>query len=488
MLVDALHAGRTNGQHKQGTDIEGLSLRVECLDSPQCDFPCLRGLSVKLRCFEELCGSPQVSRSVSSFAGAEITQVHDCKGLNRRQVQVIMRQHFSTGLVHEVLAQRDRIFYIFINVAGFEQMAGHCAYGVDEGGGAVSFVVGSKAFFEVEFTEQHVHWMNPGEVQVEQVAQKGPAGAHLSPIVAKRIRLFAAAAAVFSMVVVFEGVHNMEQTAFLWWDHVQTTWNGLLLAKPPRDRFARLATAQFSNYFAVMSISPNLVEHDLLPFMGVLKALVLLLEVGGSAGELLVDTLETIVVFAEIGDLLQKEFLVGFGVRLVMTIELASLTPSTGFEVRSITPITLENDGFRYVSDLCPNWGTPFDGRDAEGPQDRMENYTFCRAFLHSEQAMVATVPGVLRFLGVPSIEALSPLSARARFELPPLLPLRSVASRLDSPSVFGLLEAPSVEGTIRLCGDFMSRKVQVRHVATRVLDKKSHTPVWKGTRMAFTQ
>lgn len=141
-------------------------LRIERLYSPQRDLPGRRGLSVDFGRLEEFHGRSQIASGASCPTRAEISEVHDRESLNRSQARVVMGQHFMTGLIHESLRQCIDV-YLFVEIACIDQMTSHCADGVDESGRAILVVVGPKAFFEVDFAEQHVDRMYPSEVQVE---------------------------------------------------------------------------------------------------------------------------------------------------------------------------------------------------------------------------------------------------------------------------------------------------------------------------------
>ncbi len=89
-------------------------------------------------------------------------------------------------------------------------MTSHCADGIDESGRTVLVVVGPEAFFEVDFAEQHVDWMYPSEVQVEQMAEKGLAGSDLGPAESHGIRSLIEAEPIFSTVVVLESPNYIQ--------------------------------------------------------------------------------------------------------------------------------------------------------------------------------------------------------------------------------------------------------------------------------------
>lgn len=109
-------------------------------------------------------------------------------------------------------------------------MASHCANGVDQGGRTIGFVVGSEAFYKVDFAEQHVNRMDPSEVQVKQMAEKGLAGSNFGPAESHCIRSSITAEPIFSAVVVLESTNDIEQATVVGRYDVQLTGDGLLLA------------------------------------------------------------------------------------------------------------------------------------------------------------------------------------------------------------------------------------------------------------------
>ena len=206
------------------------ALRVESLDPPQGDLPGCRGLSIELGRLQELHRRSQVASGASSFARTEISQVHDRESLNRGQKTVVLRQHFMTGLIHESLRQCIDVYVFIVKVIGIDQVARHCAYGVNQRRGTIGIVVGPEAFFKVDFAEQHVDRMDPSEVQIKQVAKKGLAGGDFGPAESHCIRSSITAEPIFSVIVVLESANDIEQATLVGRYDVQLTGDWLLLA------------------------------------------------------------------------------------------------------------------------------------------------------------------------------------------------------------------------------------------------------------------
>ena len=111
-------------------------------------------------------------------------------------------------------------------------MAGHCADSVDKRRATIRLAVSPEAFFEINFAEQHMNRMDPGEIQVEQMPEKGFASCNLGPADSHSIRFFVAPEPVFSVEVMFEGVDYIEQAMVARRHDMQIAGDVLLLAQP----------------------------------------------------------------------------------------------------------------------------------------------------------------------------------------------------------------------------------------------------------------
>lgn len=99
---------------------------------------------------------------------------------------------------------------------------------------------------------------------------------------------------------------------------------------------ATVTGAELSDDVAIMSIATDGVKDDLLPFVQVLEAFMLLLKVGGSIANLSISGLEPTVVFFEVCDFLQEIFFAGLGMRFVSTVETPMLTSGAGLRAVAI--------------------------------------------------------------------------------------------------------------------------------------------------------
>lgn len=179
-----------------------------------------------------------------------------------------------------------------------------------------------KAILKRRFAEEHVYGVDPSKVQAEQVIEQRLAGAHFSPLELGCIGPLTTLA-FFGLIVKLESVDDIKQAAFIGRNHVHIARNGNLLAEPSGNLLTRLAGPKFTDDLAIMPVTSNLIEDDLLPLLGSLKIVVSLLQVRGIFRNLLVDALQARVVLSQLGDFSKEEFFVGFGMGLISASEIA---------------------------------------------------------------------------------------------------------------------------------------------------------------------
>ena len=86
-------------------------------------------------------------------------------------------------------------------------MTGHCTDGADQGTGAISLITRVVAVQEVEFSEEHVDRMYPGEIQLEEMMDENLTVGDLGPLTERRIDTGRLAR---NVIEIFDSRHDVE--------------------------------------------------------------------------------------------------------------------------------------------------------------------------------------------------------------------------------------------------------------------------------------
>lgn len=112
-----------------------------------------------------------MGRCDEAVARSKLRQEHYGIGLYIRHLIGIRNPHQILTFFHESIAEGvDGSFcLLIIHVNIVQEMTRHCAYDADQTGGTVEVGAIPETGHEMSCVEEHVHWMNPGEVQLDEM-------------------------------------------------------------------------------------------------------------------------------------------------------------------------------------------------------------------------------------------------------------------------------------------------------------------------------
>ena len=206
---------------------------------------------------------------------------------------------------------------------------------------------------EIEFTKEHMYWMDPGKVQIEEMPNQGMALADMCPDNFRFIgaRSFSTDKAIFLLILFLKPADNFEQALPGGRFYIDNLLHLDLVSEPVCNPLMAFPSSQTCDNLFVVSVLSNRFEYDVQPVTSLLKVSITGLEAGSSFGGFPVAVLEPNFVATEFLDFSDQIVFVRFDVRFIDAIQLPFVTSAAGAR-----PYTITLQDGNQVSNVRSRW------------------------------------------------------------------------------------------------------------------------------------
>lgn len=192
---------------------------------------------------------------------------------------------------------------------------------------------------EIEFTEEHMYWMDPGKVQIEEMSNQGMTLADLGPDNFRfiRARSLSTEKAIFLLILFLKPADNFEQALAWRRCYIDGLLHLNLVSEPVCNPLMNFPASQTCDDFFVVSVLSYRLEYDVQPVASLLKVSITGLEAGLSLGDFPIAVLEPTLVASKFFDFSDQIVFVRFDVRLIDAIQFSFATSGAGARPVTIT-------------------------------------------------------------------------------------------------------------------------------------------------------